>query len=380
MSSVKDKFAIVGIGQTEFTLDSHRSELDLACEAILAATKDAGITIDDIDGIVQDSPVYVDVIDIGHALGFNNQGFFIQDDGGHCSSLLHAITGFIGGRATKNIVCFKSINGSSKRRGVLASSEPSDPYEDGFNKPFGYLSPVVMAAMAARRHMHEYGTTSQHFANIAVACRKHGNNNPNAILHDKPLTIEDHQKSRIVADPLRQSDCYAEADGAMALIVTTAPRAKQLRQPPVYIMAAAQACGPYVGRLTKNPTLKENETTFLAQQLFDIAGIPPSDIDVVQVCDYYTPLALMALEDLGFCKKGEGGPFSENGRLEWPNGELPLNTSGGSLSEGFLEGFNLIIEAVRQLRGTSTAQVKDAETALVTSANAGPTSGLILRR
>jgi len=381
VTTIRDRYAIVGIGHTDYLVNSGRSELRLALEAIMAAIEDAGLRFNDIDGIVGDHPARVDVMTIGSALGLRQFGFFIETEyagGGVPSGLLHAIAGIEAGRAT-HVVCFKSVNGSSKLT-LPSLTLAVEPYEVGFTRPFGVLDPVVYAALAARRHMHQYGTTSPQLGAIAVACRKHANQNPNAIMHRQPMTIEDHQSSKMIADPLRLLDCHVAADGAAACVVTSAERATGLRQRPVHIMAASQACGPYASRGTKDPTLVENETTQLARQLFSMARLALSDIDVLQVYDDFTPFVLMALEDLGFCKKGEGGAFVEGGRLEWPDGDLPINTAGGNLSEGCIDGFNHIIEGVKQLRGTSTAQVKDAEIVLVCGATGVATSGLILRR
>ena len=381
MATIKDRYAIAGIGHTEYSHNSGRSELHLALEAITAAVEDAGLDFKDIDGIVGDNPSRVDVMTIGSALGLQKFGFFIETEfagGGVPSGLLHAIAGMEAGRAT-HVVCYKALNGSSKQS-VPAFEFVVQPHELGFTKPFGLLAPVAYAALAARRHMHQWGTTSRQFGAIALACRKHANRNPNAIMHEKPMTIEDHQQSNLIADPLRQLDCYVEADGAAACVVTSAERARDLKQQPVYIMAASQACGPSLSCGTIDPSIKENETTVLARNLFSMAGLTHGDIDVLQIYDDFTPLVLMALEDLGFCEKGEGGKFVEGGRLEWPDGKLPMNTAGGNLSEGCIEGFNHIIEAVKQLRGVSSAQVRDAEVVLVSGANGVATSGLILRR
>lgn len=381
MATITDKYAIAGIGHTDYSLNSGRSELHLALEAIMAAIEDAGLCFKDIDGIVGDHAIRVDAMTIGSALGLRDFGFFIETDfagGGVPSGLLHAIAGIEAERAT-NVVCYKSLNGSSKLT-LPGLAFAAEPHELGFTTPFGLLAPVAYAALAARRHMHQYGTTSGQFRAIAVACRKHANRNPNAIMYGESMTIEDHQNSKMIADPLHLYDCYVEADGAAACVVTSVERAKDLKQWPVYIMAAGQASVPCLSRWTKDPTVNENETSYLARQLFSMAGLVPSDVDVLQIYDDFTPFVLMAIEDLGFCSKGEGGPFVEGGMVEWPDGELPLNTSGGNLSEGCIDGFNHIIEAVKQLRGTSTAQVKDAEIALVCGATGVATSGLILRR
>jgi acetyl-CoA acetyltransferase len=381
MESIKDRYAIVGIGQSPVTLRSGRSELSLALEAVTAAIEDAGLHTKDIDGIMGDHPIRVDAMAIAGALGLRRVGFFIEPEfagGGVPGGIMHALAGIAAGRA-EHVVCYKSLNGASKVT-VPGMAFDLAPHENGFTRPFGLLDPAAYAGLAARRHMHEYGTTSRHFGAIAVTCRRHANRNSHAIMHDRPLTLEDHQQSELLADPLRILDRCVDVDGAAACIVTTAERARDLRQRPVYIMAAGQALSPCLARGTKDPTLPENETSLLSRQLFSMAGLTPSDIDVLQICDDFTCYVLMALEDLGFCRKGEGGGFVEGGHLDWPDGKIPLNTSGGNLSEGNLEGFNHIVEGVRQLRGAAQAQVGGAETVLVCGATGTATSGLILRR
>ena len=158
------------------------------------------------------------------------------------------------------MVCFKALNGSTKNS-VPAFEFAVQPHELGFTKPFGLLNPVAYAALAARRHMHQYGTTSRQFGAIAVACRKHANRNPNAIMYDESMTLEDHKQSSLIADPLRQWDCYVEADGAAACVVTAAERARDLKQQPVYILAAVQTCGPGYSCGTIDPSIKENNTS-----------------------------------------------------------------------------------------------------------------------
>jgi len=381
MNTIKDKYVIAGIGHTGCSKNSGRSELHLALEAIMAAIEDAGLKTADIDGIIGDHPVRADTMTIGSALGLKKFGTFLETDyagGGVASSILHAIVSMEAGRS-HNVVCYKSINGVSK------DMEPGmafavDPYELGFINPYGLFGQLLVAALAAKRHMYEYGTQSRHFETIAKICRKHGVLNPNAVMYNNPLTKEEYRNSEIIADPLRRLDCEIEADGAAACVVTSVERARDLKQNPVYIMAAAQSCHPCLSTGTKDPTAIENETTVLADQLFTTSGLAHSDIDVLQIYDDFTPFVAMALEDLGFCKKGEAGDFIDSEILEWPEGSLPLNTSGGNLSEGCLEGFNHIIEAVKQLRGTSSAQVENARFILVSGKSAVPTSGLVLRR
>ena len=238
-----------------------------------------------------------------------------------------------------------------------------------------------MVGLAARRHMHLYGTKSEHFGAIAVACRTHAQSNPNAVMRDRPITLEDHQNTRIIADPLHLLDCCLETDGGVAVIITTPDRAKDCKHQPTYIMGGAFGAGEWnTQSVVKNVEKSETESTVTGKALFARAGISHSDVDVCFVYDHFTPLVLMAIEELGFCKRGEGGDFVSDGKLSWPNGGLPLNTSGGNLSEGYIHGMENVVEAVRQLRGDAINQVDGAEVAFVSSGNAVPTTAMLLHR
>jgi acetyl-CoA acetyltransferase len=283
------------------------------------------------------------------------------------------------GRASV-VVCWRARNRGSGGRPWAATANRVGG-DAQFTAPYGLLRPVDQIAMVARRHMHEYGTTSAHFGAVAVACRKHAARNPHALMRD-PITLEDHQNSRFVSEPLRKLDCCLESDGALAVVVTSAERARDLAQPAALLLAASQGTGPEHVVMTNYhaPRFLETPSTCAARDLFGAAGVGPGDVDVAQIYDAFTPLVTLSLEEYGFCAAGEGGPFSAGGRLEWPDGELPVNTSGGGLSEAYVHGMNLIVEGVRQMRGTSTSQVKDAELCLVTSGAAVPTSALLLAR
>ncbi len=206
---------------------------------------------------------------------------------------------------------------------------------------------------------------------VAVAFRKHANRNPAAFFHDRTLTLEEHQSSRMVADPMHLFDYCLETDGAAAVLVTTAERARALKQRPAYVHRGAWGMAPGMSGLLgdrRHPIDEDLAMRDMASDLFDRAGLRPTDIKVAQIYDHFTPLVLMSLEMLGFCQAGEGGPFVEDGRLEWPRGGLIANTSGGHLSEGYVHGMNLVCEAVRQIRGTSTCQVPDADLCLFAGA------------
>ncbi len=385
--------AIVGIGATEFSTNSGRSELSLAAEACKAAVDDAGLDLQQVDGItrfsIDGTPEYL----VAQTLGLKNLRF--QAATSAAGSLGSAGTVLLGAMAVATGVCnyvlaFRALNERSGQRFGQSSSTariPSGPPDFAYMFPFGLISPGQWVAVRARRHMAQYGTESRHFGAIAVAFRKHANRNPMAFFHDRPMTLEDHQSSRMVADPLRLFDYCLESDGACAVLITTAERARELRQRPAFIMSGSWGAAPAMSGLMgrrEYPIDEEPAARNMASQLFERAGVTPKDIKVAQIYDHFTALVLTSLESLGFCKVGEGGPFGEGGRLEWPHGDPIVNTAGGHLSEGYIHGMNHMNEAVRQVRGTSTSQVEDADLGLVMSAMPpspqGVNAGLILRR
>ena len=387
----KDKVCIVGHGQTEYTKWGQitRPEFQLACEAILKAVDDAGLSIKDIDGIASYGNDRSEGALLASTLGMDELRFhnmFWGAGGGGCmGSVMNASLAVATG-AAKYVVAFRSLaQGQFGRYGqARAPAGVRLPGAAAFQAPYGAMTPAItLAAMQARRHMHLYGTESRHFGMISVASYKHAQYNPAAVMYGHPLTLEQHQASRMICDPVHLYDCCQENDGSAAVILTTPERAKDLKHPPVYIMAAAQGA---VFRQAMNLNCPDEhfaspKGVTVARDLFARAGVTPKDIDVVQVYENFTPNVLMALEDHGFCKRGEGKDFVENGRLEWPDGALPLNTSGGNLAECYMHGLELVIEGVRQMRGTSTCQVKDAEICFLSSmGSVALSSNLMLRR
>ena len=386
---IKDKVAIVGIGQTEFSIDSGRSELQMACEAIKAAVDDAGLKMEDIDGIVKFTFDFNDETSLVNALGIPKLKFFGEcgwGGGASVPTILHAATAVATGVADY-VVCFRALNERSGRRygyvpgATLTTIATNTHY--GMNFPFGFMSPIAWVAMFTQRYMHEYGATSEQLGWVSVVLREHAQKNPNALFYGKPITLKDHQESPMVVDPLRRMDCCVDTDGAVAIIVTSAERAKNLKQKPAYILSVASSTatdGELMTSVYRKKISLLPETWYMGQELFRVAGVTPKDIDVIEFYDAFTPLIPMQLEELGFCNVGEGAAFCEGGKRIRVGGELPINTAGGSLSEAYIHGMNQISEAVRQIRGTSTNQVKNAELVLATSGLGVPTGGLILRR
>jgi acetyl-CoA acetyltransferase len=380
--TLKDEACIVGVGETEYSKNSGRSEMRLALEVITAACDDAGISPKEIDGIVRFSVDGNQVDEVARNLGLDNVRYFPEvffGGGAGCGIVQMAAMAVALGKADY-VVCFRALNERSGfRYGQMAAAMPMAGHFQ-YSIPFGLMAPGSMVAMMAIRHMHLYGTRTTDFGEVAVAFRKHANMNPKAMMYDKTLTLEDHANARMIAYPLRLFDYCQETDGAAAVIVTSPERAKDLKQKPVYIMAAEQGTGSWMEMMTSyqrdNIAFLE-EYAHIASHLWKEAGIGPEDIDCVQFYDAFSPLVIMQLESFGFCKLGEGGPFVRDGALQI-NGRLPVNTSGGSLSEAYIHGLNQIVEAVRQIRGNSLVQVPNCRHVLVTSSSCVPTSAIIL--
>jgi acetyl-CoA acetyltransferase len=252
----------------------------------------------------------------------------------------------------------------------------------GWYAPYGLLTPASWVAMVARRYMVEYGATSEDFGRVTVAARRFAATNPNAYFYGKPITLEDHQRSRFIVEPLRLLDCCMESDGGVAVVVTSLERARDLRRKPVRIHAAAQGAtndqqmmtGFYSDRITGLP-----EMGLVARQLYATANIGPEDVQAAIIYDHFTPFVLAQLEEFGFCERGEAKDFVKDGHIE-AGGRLPVNPHGGQLGEAYIHGMNGIAEAVRQLRGAAVNQIANAEHLLVTAGTGIPTSALLLGR
>jgi acetyl-CoA acetyltransferase len=387
MRSIKNKAAIVGIGISSFSRDSRRTELHLACETIQAALDDAGLTTEDIDGLVKQTDDASDEHAVTSSMGMGNLTYFGECRWGAAPSamVMRAAMGVATG-AANYIVVYRAVNGSSRRRMIPSmrtsgQMSTSDLLQWTFHAPFGHMSEAGRVAMIVRRYMHEFGINSDQFGWVPVVCREHGAKNEASMFYKKPITIEDYQKSEMVVEPLRRLDYYEEADAAAALVITTADKAKDLRQKAVYVLGAAQSMVPETEELNsyyRRSISGLPEMAHVGKKIFSMAGVVPKDINCVQLDDSYGPFVPMQLEEMGFCDRGEGVDFCNGGNRIRLGGELPLNTSGGSLGEGHLHGMNHVIEAVRQIRGTSTAQVKNARLVLVASGAGSPASGLIL--
>jgi len=373
---LRDRACVVGIGRSAYAKRgglAHEGTLRLALQAIGDACADAGLDPKDIDGFSSYSDDAAAPSTLSMALGTRRVRYAGMVWGGGGAGMGGAFANAAMAVATgvaESVVVLRSITQGDLRFGQ--------------SLPFGLMSPAQMFALPARRHMHVYGTTIDHFGEVAVNGRRNAVTNPDALFRDE-LTVDDHHRSRMISDPLRLYDCCMEADGAAAVIVTAAERARDLRQRPVYVMGASMAGGYRWGEgilsghnmpAVDYPTAGQRST---AEEVYRQAGVGPADVDVALIYDHFTPMVLMGLEDFGFCPRGESGPFVADGNIR-REGSLPVNTHGGNLSEVYLHGMTHVLEAVRQLRGTAANQIDGAEVALVV-AGAGPTpTGSILFR
>jgi acetyl-CoA acetyltransferase len=385
MSHFARRTAVAGIGATEFSKDSGRSELQLAAECVAAAIDDAGLSPVDVDGLTTFTMDTNAEIHVARSVGIGDLTFFSRIDyggGAACATVQQAAMAVATGMA-EVVVAYRAFNERSGRRFGAAAAD-TQPTADGVFRSWstvpGLMTPAAWVAMFARRYMHEFGATSEDFGRVSVADRRHAATNPNAYFHERPITLEEHQASRWIVEPLHLLDCCQETDGGQAILVTTVERARDLRHAPAVVAAAAQ--GSADGQESMTSYYRDDiaglpEMGIVADQCWRQAGIGPVDVQAAIVYDHFTPFVLPQLEEFGFCGRGEAKDFIADGNIEL-GGQLPVNTHGGQLGEAYVHGMNGIAEAVRQVRGTAVNQVEDVEHVLVTAGTGVPTSGLVL--
>jgi len=378
--------AIAGIGQTEFSKDSGRSELQLASECIKAALDDAGLGPRDVDGLVTFTLDNNDEMEVGRSLGIDHLSMFarIPYGGGAAAAVVMQAAMAVATGICDVVVCYRAMNERSGLRfGNFSAGGGGLPPWLSWYAPYGLMTPAAWTGLAAMPYMDRYGVTNADFAPIAVVDRAHAATNPGAWFYERPITVADHQASRWIIEPvLRLLDCCQESDGGVALVVTSVERARDLRRPPAVVTAAAQGAAYDAEMVTayyREDLTELPDMAVVADQLWRQSGLAPGDIDTAFLYDHFTPFVLMQLEELGFCGRGEAKDYATVARLSL-GGELPINTSGGLLGEAYIHGMNGITEVVRQIRGTAVNQVPDVHHALVTAGTGVPTSGLILSR
>jgi acetyl-CoA acetyltransferase len=359
--NVRGMAAIVGAAESDLgEVGPGFTPLDLMGQATERALADAGLEKEDVDGLFSASVYYqMPTLSAGEYLGIRPRYSDATMLGGSSfvSHLLHATAAIDAGLCEVALIVYASTQLSEG--GFRGVSDPPNPYET----PYRPRYPVSMYALATSRHMHEYGTTREQLAEVAVSARQWAKLNPKAFMRDD-LTVKDVLASRMISSPLSLLDCCLVTDGGGALLVTSAERAKDLRKPPVYLLGVGEA--HWHRNISQMPDLTVTAAADSGRRAYEMAGVGPEDVDVTMLYDAFTINPILFLEDLGFCEKGEGGAFVEGGRIA-PGGELPVNTNGGGLSYNHpgMYGLLLLIEAVRQLRREcGERQVEGAEVAI----------------
>ena len=387
LEDVSGQIAIVGIGDADHTKASGRTTYDIAGQAAERALADAGLTPRDIDGLMY-VPFSGDQMDAKafHAHFGTSHDLWTSDRGGGmvwAGSAPHdAALAIRSGKANYVLNTF-SVAWATQRPQMVGGPghvHAEDLYKQNLEVPFGWFPQPVYFANIATRHMQEYGTTSEQLGAIAVACRRHANLTPGAVMKDKPLTLEQYLASPTIADPFRKEDCCLISDGGAAYIMTSLERARDLRQPIIAVLGVGVGNAKSGVYWSQQGDFTATPQEFAAPRSFAMAGVKPGDVYVLACYDPFTIVSLMQIEDMGFCAKGDGGKFVSGDTLHFDSGKLPYNTHGGMLSHAYVLGIAHVTEIVRQLRGEAAAQVKDAAIGVYGGYTGPQASTLVLGR
>jgi acetyl-CoA acetyltransferase len=383
--TIRGKTAVVGIGETTYykRAQAPDPEFKMGLEAILLAAEDAGIDVREIDGFASYSNDRNSPERIATALGIPHYGFSNMfwggGGGGGSGAMANAVAAIAAGYA-ETVVVYRALAQGQFGRFGQGPAIPKAPGGMAFTAPYGLMSPAQTFAMRVRRFMHDHGVEQEALRAISMTSYRHAQNNPRAVMRGRELTEEIYENSRWIVEPFHLFDCCMENDGAAAVIVTSAERARDLKQQPAYILSAAQGSFLRQGATAHNaPDYATSNFKTVAPRLYQMAGVGPSDVDVLQSYENFTGGVLMSMVEHGFCEPEECNEFFTVENFAAPDGKLPLNTSGGNLAECYMHGLELITEAVKQLRGSSPNQVPDVEISMVTSGPmVQPVSSMIL--
>ena len=379
---MKDKTAIVGIGQTIFEKRSEDTELILACKAIKDALDDAGIEPGEVDSLGSYTFEETEGFEIARNLGFGEMHYWSEapyGGGASCAAIGQVAMSISSGISEVGVVWRSRKRGDpSSRMWSHAEERMYDHWK--WSRPSGLVRPADESSMLMRRYIHEYSYSREDMAHIALSLRKYANKNEKALMFDKELSFDQYMEARMISDPLCLFDNCLESDGAIAVVLVSEQRANKLKQKPAYIHAYSQGMSDQHQLMSDyhgaNPLISSSYTT--AKNLYRQSDYSAKDIDVAQFYDAFSPMIPFSLEAYQFCEQGEALGIIAEGGINLV-GMLPVNTSGGGMSEVYLHGMNLVIEGVRQIRGTSTSQVKDAKLSLVTTCDATPNAAILLK-
>ncbi|GAA4990830.1 lipid-transfer protein [Yinghuangia aomiensis] len=379
--------AIIGVGEAEHSKASGRTTTAIAAEAVSRAITDAGLTPADIDGIMWHPAFSEQFDDIAFRCHFGTEhAMWTSTEGGGMvwagTAPVAAYRALASGRARYIINAF-AVAWATQRSAMVGGPGQSHAQQLAkrqYEVPFGWFPQPTYFATIARRHMYEFGTTVDQLGAIAVHTRRHANLTRGAIMHDRPLTLDAYRASPLVVDPFRKEDCSLISDGGAAYIMTTPERARDLPQPVIEVAGAGLGTSETGGHWAQQSEITSTPQVFAAPAAYAMAGIKATDVDVLACYDPFTIVSLMQLEDLGFCAKGDGGPFAESGALAFDSGGVPYNTHGGLLSHSYVLGIAHVVELCRQLRGEANAQVPGAQIAAYGGYTGPQASTLILRR
>jgi acetyl-CoA acetyltransferase len=387
LDDVSGAVAIAGVGEADHTKASGRTTKQIAAQAIERALADAGLAPGDVDGLMYtpfDGHQFT-ADDFRAHFGTSRELWVSTQGGGMVwagSAPYEAALAIRAGRAGTIVNVF-SVAWATQRAEMMGGPgevHAAELFKQNLEVPFGWFPQPVYFATIARRHMAEYGTTAEQLGAIAVACRRHANLTPAAVMREKPLTLAQYLASPMLCDPFRKEDCCLISDGGGAYVMTSVERARDLRRPLVRVAGVGVGNSHTGAYWSQQADFTATPQVFAAPGAFRMAGMTPADVDVLACYDPFTIVSLMQIEDMGFCAKGEGGPFVTGSTLHFDGGRLPYNTHGGMLSHAYVLGIAHVVELVRQLRGEAAAQVPDARVAVYGGYTGPQASTLIMER
>lgn len=386
LEDISGEVAIAGIGESAYTKASGRTAREIGAQAAERAIADAGLEPSDIDGLTWNGAFADFDADAFHEYFGTSHDLWTSRWGGGMTwagTAPHLAAQAIAAGEARHVLNVFPVAWATQRgsmTGGPGETHAAQPLKQNLEVPFGWFPQPVYFATIMRRHMLEFGTTEEQFGAIALACRRHANLHPDAVMYEKKMTLDDYLASPLLADPLRMFDSCLISDGGAAYVTTSLERARDLPRPPAVVAGVEEGHAASGGHWSQQRDFTSTPQVFSAPRAFAMAGIEPADVDVLTVYDPFTVVSMMQIEDMGFCEKGAVGSFVEGDSLHHDGGKLPFNTHGGLLSHAYVLGIAHVVEVVKQLRGTAPAQVPGCEIGVYGGYTGGMASTLVLRQ